>query len=488
MTKSLASKHPHYTEQLPDWIRMRDTYKGQRKIKSKGVTYLPATSNQIADGFGKEANADGQKSYEAYILRARFPGFVREAVQMAVGMLHSQPAEINVPEAMEGIRSSKGEDLQQLLRRINEEQVTTGRLGLMADLPTKPKVGSDLPYLTTYAAERIINWDDGDSEELVPQVLNMIVLDESEQERINGFSWTLVEKYRVLVIGSEEGNETSGLYTQGVFKEGEYQESKLRAPSRLGKTLDNIPFVIINSCDLVSDTDEPPLLDLANICLNMYMGDADYRQNLFMQGQDTFVTSGANLDANESVRVGSGARLDLPLGAKAEYVGVKSTGLSEQREALDKLEGRAGTMGAQTLDSTSRERESGDSMRIRVAARTADMNQIADTGAAALQQILRVCATWMGENPDEVTVVPNKEFGEMELSGQSMVEMATARNLGFPISARSLHELAFKRGLTNRTFEEEVTAALQDKDSIFEMKETGDRNPDQPPGNGSGDK
>ena len=51
-------------------------------------------------------------------------------------------------------------------------------------------------------------------------------------------------------------------------------------------------YQIINSCDVVSDVDDPPLLDLGNACMTIYRSDADYRQNLFMQGQDTFVTIG----------------------------------------------------------------------------------------------------------------------------------------------------------------------------------------------------
>jgi hypothetical protein len=148
--------------------------------------------------------------------------------------------------------------------------------------------------------------------------------------------------------------------------------------------------------------------------------------------------------------------------------------LEEQRAALENLERRGGSMGAQTLDTTSRERESGDSLRIRVAARTADMNQIAETGAEALEKILKSIATWVNEDPEEVEVKPNKEFGEIPLTGQTMVEMATARNLGYPISAQTLHEIAVKRRVTTKTFDEEMAAAQAEKDSIFKPALTGD--------------
>ena len=482
MAQSFQEVHPQYSIFAEDWKLMRDCYRGQRRIKQEGTLYLPATQSMILDGQGKGAEQIGQKAYDAYRKRARFPNFTREAIQMAIGMMHSQPPEIKLPRVMENIRSSRGESLPDLLRRINVEQLLTGRIGIMVDLPTNPLPGEDMPYLTTYAAERLINWDDGTVDELVPQVLNLVVLNETESERKNVFEWKLEDKYRVLIIGDDEENEVRGIYRQGVFRENSYLESAMRTPSWRGRTLNKIPFIIVNSSDLVSTPDDPPLLDLGNLCISIYQGDADYRQNLFMQGQDTFITIGGAFDDDDNVRIGSGAHINLPMGGDAKYVGVTSQGFAEQRQSLEKLEARAGSMGAQTLDTTSRERESGDSLRIRVAARTADMNQVVETGAMGLEQALKVAAEWIGEDPNEVEIKPNKEFGEMPLTGQSMVEMATARTLGYPISARTLHDIARKRRVTTRTFEEEIEEAKKEdemKDFPFEVPETSDRNPDQ---------
>lgn len=493
MTTDLSQKHPQFTAQSPDWVLMRDSYRGERQVKSKGTLYLPATSGQIADGMENSEQA-GYKSYQAYKTRARFPNFVREAVQTAVGMMHSQPPKISLPSELENIRSSKGETLPQLLRRINEEQLLTGRIGLMADIPTK--TADPLPYLATYAAERIINWDDGTVEGLVPQVLNLVVLDESEYERnVLSFGWQTQEKYRVLALGKLVPNESDGVYRFGVFDEKSpaITDSSLKEASIRGKTLQQIPFVIINAVDLVTDVDEPPLMDLGNLCMTIYRGEADYRQNLFMQGQDTLVIVGGAHDDDEAVRTGAGSRIDVPIGGDAKYIGVESDGLQEQREALENDRKRAGSMGAQSLDTVSRERESGTSLNIRIAARTADLNQIAMTGAAGLEHILKICAEWVGANPEEVKVEPNLEFGDAQLTGQTMVEMQTSRNLGYPISARSLHQVAFDRGLTKMTFEEEMEQAKKEQDGPFARAQNGDRaptqsgggNPSDPPSEGS---
>jgi hypothetical protein len=476
----LSAKHPQYTDVSQDWKLMRDAYKGERAVKKKGALYLPPTSAMIKDGFLENQESDGHKAYQAYVLRARFPNFVREAVQMAVGMMHSQPPIIKLPKAMEKIRGIRGEPLHQILRNINTEQLITGRVGLMADLPIKPLPGEDIPCISMYIAESIGNWDDGVTEEVIPQKLKFVVLDESEHRLQDGFNWKKAEKFRVLrLMKGEDGKE---VYYQGTFEETTYNDKSMKTPQRMGQTLSELPFVIINSCDATAEVDDPPLLDLGNICMAIYRGEADYRQNLFMQGQDTFVTIGGNFDTDDKIRVGAGSRVDLPQGGDAKYVGVNSQGLSEQRQALERLESRAGSMGAQTLDSTSRERESGDSLRIRVAARTADMNQIVETGAFGLENLLKICAVWMGENPEEVQVTPNKEFGEQALDGQTMVEMSTARNLGFPISAKSMHNIARKRRLTELTFEEEIAEAKKEDEEgfVFKKADTGDMAGDQP--------
>lgn len=483
MTTSLSSPHPEASAAKSDWTLMRDAYKGERQVKSKNTIYLPMTSSQIVDGGLTNIESVGFKSYDAYKKRARFPNFTREAIQQALGMMHSQPPEIKMPKSMEKITSRMGEPLNVLLQKINTEQLLTGRVGLMADMPENPAPGEDIPYLATYIPERCINWDDGRVEQLVPQRLNLVVLNESEFERKSDFTWEENQKYRVLIIGDIEENESASEYRQGVFEAEHFDENKLMTPMWRGRSLTKIPFIFINSCDITPDVDDPPLLDLGNMCMTIYRADADYRQNLFMQGQDTFVTIGGGWDETEEVRVGAGSRIDLPMGGDAKYVGVTSSGLSEQRQALENLERRAGSMGAQTLDSTSRERESGDSLRIRVAARTADLNTIADTGAAGLESILKIVAEWMGENPDEVSVLPNKEFGEMPLTGQTMVEIATARNLGWPISAKSMHDLSRKRRMTTKTFEEEQAEAekeAKDEKFVFAKQGSGDRASLQP--------
>jgi hypothetical protein len=457
---SLENQHPLYAEYVEDWTVITDTFRGERKIKEKGLLYLPATPGQIADGMSTKDKL-GYKNYDAYKLRARFPDFVAQAVEAILGIMHHKPPTIDLPEQMEDLRERitiHGESLEVLLRRINEHQLVTGRVGLLADIADDVKVGT-MPYIALYKAGDMINWDDEYTEDNVLRTLNLVVLNESGYERDDNFSWKFGAKFRVLLLGDIK-EKTGGLYRMGLFQgdnDTTFDKSALIEPSIGGKTLDKIPFVFINSKDIVPDPDDPPLLGLAKLALTVYRGEADYRQTLFMQGQDTLVVIGGVMEEGV-LRVGAGARIEVQQGGDAKYIGVSSEGLAEQRMALENDRTEAGDVGGKLLDTTGHTAESGDALRIRVSARTASLNQIALAGAEGLQSILRTIAEWIGATPDEVVVTPNTDFADDTLEGRTLVDYMTAKTLGAPLSLESIHRILQEKDLTVKTYEEEITA------------------------------
>ena len=134
---AIDSKHPLYIEFSDDWTTMRDTYAGERIVKEAGAKYLSPTSGMQEDGM-TNALASGSLAYTAYKKRAYYPDIVSDAVEAMLGVMHHKPPVIELPPQMESMLESATQDnesLSMLLRRINEEQLTTGRLGLLADLP-----------------------------------------------------------------------------------------------------------------------------------------------------------------------------------------------------------------------------------------------------------------------------------------------------------------------------------------------------------------
>ena len=490
---SVDQKHPDYVEFAPDWETMRDTYRGERIVKEKSILYLSPTSGMEQDGM-QNANQPGFKAYMAYKKRAHFPDIVREAIEAAIGVMHQKPPVIELPAEMEPLlerATLRHESLEVLLRRINTEQLTSGRLGLLIDFPSATRAtDSDteevktqapagpppLPYIAVYNAEKIINWDYGYRDGLGVETLNLVVLDESQQERQSDFQWKDEAKYRVLVLGATDVNEEAGAYRVGVFRGDnlEFNEESMMEPMYLGQTIDFIPFTIINSKDVVPDPDDPPLLGLANLVLSIYRQDADYKQSLFMQGQDTLVTIGAT-ETEGNIRVGANAHISIPGGAghDAKFIGVESKGIEEQRLSLEADRQRASSKGGQLLDTVSRERESGSALTVRVAARTASLKQVALAGAFGLQQCLKQIAEWIGANPDEVSVLPNLDFVSETFDPDKLLKLVQAKNQGAPLSWESIHAIMQEKDFTSFDFEEELSKIEEEVDLVI-----GSNNPD----------
>lgn len=456
---SIDTKHPLYAEKLKSWEQMLHTYGGQRLIKDQGQKYLPATGGMVLDGLG--VGQRGLAAYDSYKERALFPDLIRSAIATHLGLMHREDAVIELPEKLDPMRriaSARGESLQTLLRRINFNQLLLGRFGLLLEVPTGGGPNT-LPFIATYAASNIINWDDGIRED-GEQAFNLVVLQESEFER-STFQWEFISKHRVLQL-----NE-AGIYQVAISRDNNTpSDADFIAPAIAGTELDFIPFVVVNTEDTLSDPDEPSFLGLSDLSLAIYRLEADYRHTLFMQSQETLVVIGAEEgDDGEIQRIGAGARLDLPLDGDAKYIGTSGEGLAEQRQAIENDKKLALQQGSRLLDSGGQDRQSGEALRVRVQAKTPTLTGISDAGASALEQSLRQAAIWVGADPDEVSIKPNKDFVEDTLIGRDLVELMTAKQLGAPLSERSLHALMKRKDLTRMEFDDEKDL-IADEDPV----------------------
>jgi len=458
---------------------MFDTNEGQRHIKSKTTEYLPATSGMRAlSNTPTTLDGEGLALYTAYLIRAFFPDIVKETVRALTGILDREPANIELPEALEEMReiaTPKGESLNDLLVQIHMDQLLYGRLGLLLDVDAN----RDLPLLVRYPAPQILNWDDltitndikqQDDEKRSEALrrLLMVVLDETRFERDTGneFTWNLVPRYRVLNLG-ESGSD---IYTSQVERDGQLQEAI--QPAIRGKTSEEVPFVFINSTDLATKPGEVPLINLANLGLAIYRGEADHRSALFMSGQDTLVITGydissgsdQNPEADASPIIGSGAYLNIPdPEGDAKFIGPDSMALSEQRSSLEDDYKRAGEEGIKLLSSGAGA-EAAETLRIRVAGRTATLQTIAMTSAAGLETALRRAAEWVGADPEEVKVEPNLDFITEDQDPADLVQFATAKKSKVPLSWKSIHNWLRQKDFTELTFEEELEAIEEEND------------------------
>lgn len=478
---ALDDRHPEFVGKVGEWIQMADTYKGERAVKGKRLDYLPPSEAMVQDGM-TTPSSPGWKDYEAYLTRAFYHDVVRDAVKAMIGIMHMKPAIITLPPRLAPMMDKatiQGEGMQMLIRRINEAQLVYGRCGLLVDAPTGVDPADALPYISFYDPQRIINWDSGRRDEGRNQ-LELVVLDESGFQR-EGFTWVAERKHRILTRGSPESLESG--WTRPQLTDPYMVCVKVNdmsmpipddfiTPSIAGRNLTDIPFVFIGANDLVPEPDEPPLLGLSNLALAIYRGEADYRSTLFYQGQQTLVIIGGNVsdvDENEQLRIGNKGVIDLRIGGDAKYIGVSAAGLGEMRQAITNDDTKAAQFGVQFMDVGSARGASGEALRIRVAARTTTIQQIAVAAGAGLESALKLAAQWVGEDPDEVSVVPQTDFADANVAGASLLAFMQAKQLGLPLSLKSLHRMMQLNDMTDMDFEEENDQIEEESESLVGM-------------------
>ncbi len=485
---AINSPHPYHCAYLRSWQQCRDTTKGQEAVKCRdgGYCYLPPTQSMWIDGGSGGACGNfrllapyskGWRAYESYKMRALFIPFMKDALDMIQGMLWNKAATVSVPPGMEDIierATPDGANLSQLMRQITYEQVVTGRTGLYADLSSNPTTDVPQPYICQYGAESIINWDNGFPQKLPEAVLNLVVLDECAPRRINMFTWQESAQYRVLTLGDPLLDEPAGTFKAAAYSIPgggipTFDPTTLKAPNIRGKTLSFIPFVFVGACGNYADPDDPPLLGLSDIALAVYRLEADYLQGLYMTTQDTLFSKGFTREADSPIRVGAGAHVhsDYPE-ADLKYVGVNSNGLPELRLALENMIKMAASRAGELMDASSRARESGSALEMRIGTKTATLNSIALAMGEGVERILKHIATWLGLDATKVKVIPNLEFASKEFASMDLLTIVQAKMLGGPISFQSIHKWAVERGYTTSSWEEMVAEIEEENKSVRE--------------------
>lgn len=403
--------HPDYDKRKDDWALMRDAIEGERVVKEAGEAYLPKPS-----GFAQASNPTLE--YENYKKRASFPEIVNPTVRGMWGVIHRQPAKVEMPEAMAFLTeraTREGDTLNQLHERITRELLSTGRVGLLTDVPSievQATLAPELqgqPFIALYEAERVINWD---------KLSTFFVLDESDPVPDGTtLQWTDKEKHRVLLL-------QNGVYTFTVEMEG--ADAAQGAPNAQGgKALTAIPFVIGNAISVSNNVEEVPLLGVARCAFNIYQLDADYRHQLYMSGQETLVLTGVRKeDFPGGVTIGAMATIYLPEGGMADYVGPSGVGIESHRTAIEDQEHKAVLAGARLFEQAKGQVESGDALRIRFASQTATLTSIAKSSAALLERALRSAAIFLGIDPEQVIVTPNLSFIDSVLSAQDALNLS----------------------------------------------------------------
>ncbi|ASY62510.1 62kDa structural protein [Sinorhizobium sojae CCBAU 05684] len=448
----ITAKHPSYDAYIDQWRMMRDAVDGEDCVKARDTVghqkYLPMKSamRAMSDQQAKEA------AYKAYKDRAEFPEIVSPTVRGCLGLIHSKPSVYELPSSLKPLlekATKEGLTLEGLHQRITAELLRVGRYGLLAGVAEDGAF-----HIAGYTTETVINWDVDETGKLY-----FLVLDESSQVRNPVTNkWDGREQYRECLVDTERGVFLSREWVAKVVdgkKEwliGEWVSATIKGKD----ALPILPFTFIDTMDLTTEPDDIPLYGLAKLAFRAYRLDADYVTALHMTSEPTPWVSGVNKDA-APITIGASKLWVLePEGAECGFLEFNGPGIAEQEKAIKNTLERAIIFGAQLFADNKRAAESGEALELRLGTQTSTLTMIAKASAAGLEQTLRQIAVWNSEDPKQVTVKPNLDFIDRQLTPQEIMALVSGWQSG-GYSRLTLYENLQRGGVANpeRTFEDE---------------------------------
>lgn len=501
----VSTTHPFYDDQADDWTTARVAVAGEKAVRADIQKYLP-----VPPGMGQPATRPAQPSkygiqyyqhdrYSWYSTFAEFPDIVAPTVEAFQGLIHEKKPRVELPAAMEYLRekaTANGESLDELWKMVTRGLINAGRQILLAEvLP-----GTDMVVSCPYHAESLINWRISTPRE--GSVVSLAVLAEGvfEPDTDDDFEVELVTKYRELrlVDGTYSvrlWEASSGVSTSPATQDGGkvqqstevlptlsepdrveqmgQDESGFVSPMRLGSEFGFIPIDVGNSDGVGFTYGHIPILPMAKIALSIFRKSADYNRALYNKGDPQAVIISDMPEEDLPTTVGGGEIWLIPTGpgADAKYLDIDGNGIPLMESAIDKLFARFVQEAGRFLESNDRTNpnESGRAVEKRLSAQRVTLRSLVIEAGRLMEKHLRTIGKMLGLDEAalrEIKFEPNMDFTELKISGQELLQLISAKNMGAPWSLRSMHRVISQGGLTDMTFEEEMRA-LNDEQELL---------------------
>lgn len=360
--------HPQYLSMLPDYVKIRDCYAGERCIKDKGEAYLPKLGGQ------------SQADYKNYLGRALFFPITGKTTSTLTGLATMRPPKSTYPELLADyfVDTNNGYQFTELYTSVFNEVILMGRYGLLLDAEAAP--ASSPIKIVPYCAESIINWTiDGRG------MFTMLLLKEVRVKEISQFERQQETVFRHCWVAD------GVYYTQILNEDLEPAENPVLMPMFSGSTIDYVPFVIIGSAGVHAYPDKPPMLDITTINLSHYLTSADLEWGRHIVGLPTPVVTGA--DSSSSLKIGGTSAWVLPMPeSKAFYLEFQGQGLQSLEKAMTEKIGLMASLSARLIDSSSKGSEAAETVRLRYMSESATLTHIIGSVEAGLILLFNMLA------------------------------------------------------------------------------------------------
>ena len=427
---ALDSPHPEYARWRTIWQRCRDMRAGADAVKARGPLYLPSPGGMSPD------------AYAAYTQRAQVYGAFARTVDGLLGSLFRAEPSVTSPEPLTDQLDDVtllGQNLTAFATALLGELLTTGRAAIVLDVLVDDR-NNPQPYWKLLTAERVLSWDHSEGQftrlvwketVYVPNPEDAGAYRQDERlliaQLIDGAF--VLKKYRQQTVTNENGEQSQ-----------EWVLLTDSTPLFNGEPLDHLELLIVDVVPSPSAMpSEPPLLALADAVIGHYQLSADLRHALHYTALPTPWISGRVQGEGEPLRIGSMTAWDLPQGAQVGMLEFTGPGVEAIGNEMDRAELHMAALGARLLAEPTRAAETAETSRIKASAETSILSTMAETASAALTQMLRWHAVWVGESPDDVAVALNREFFDTKLSPTELTALVKA----WQSDALTVHDLVW---------------------------------------------
>jgi len=413
------STNPEYELFDDMWLKCRDAVQGEEKVKSRGTRYLPQLTGQDTD------------EYNAYKKRAFFYNATSRTLDAMSGAVMRKPPVIEFPkqDRLKKI-TDKGNSIQMFSKNVLEELLTTGRAGILVDMPMEGDAATNECYLSYYRAEDVINWKTEfmDGEER----LIMVVLKEYYDKEKDDFETEKKERIRVLLLEDSTYFQRIYLKSEGRDDKNDWILDEEIVPKRKGATLDFIPFILANHKEITTEIIKPPLLDLVNINLSHYRSAADLEHGRHFTALPTAVFSG--FPESNTYRIGSSiAYVSEDPAAKAFFLEYTGQGLGSLEKALEQKEYMMAIIGTRLLDVPKKGVEAAETYKMRNLGETNILTSISTVLGDIVTQCLRIVEYWEGTGTElnmNILATFNLDFDATMLDSNQITALVKAYQSG----------------------------------------------------------
>ena len=430
---------PAYDFWYPYWQHCRDCIMGTPAIKSqaKREYYLRPL----------DSHKNNPEEYEKYVKDSPFYNATKRTAKAYSGLIMRKKPTIELPQVM---LDNGGQDItSSMLKWALNEVIAVNRAGLFIDYQinsenmtiAQAQMAGAMPDISYWPAETIIRAEEIKVNSALSLTSRVILSYMTiEKDPADEFRDIYISNVKVLDLDENGYYRQRHWYTRNESDAAGWAGGEPIYPLMNGQRMRFIPFQFVDSEENTPEIKEPPLLDIVELNLADYVLSASMAHGEFLIGIPTPVIAAddyptkyddnGQVNSEPKIELGPKGLLPLPSGSSWGFLAFNGDGLASVRQSREDKKQEMAQLGARILQPDKRVAEAAETARIHRTGEYSVLAELALSVSAAVEQVERWRAQWMGIPEDEIFVQLNTDFMPGILSGQDLTAIVGAWQSG----------------------------------------------------------